>query len=104
VKVTNVIVMVGSMVLLAATALAQSSNQDQSLRQLYKIAKGLTPLDIPKLEKAAESGDIRKQVLLGTAYREGYAVSTDYSKAFHWLRKAADKGIGCCPGTTCAPV
>jgi TonB family protein len=64
-----------------------------SLRDAYTAAGALTLQDIPSLEKAAESGDARKQTLLGVAYRVGAGVPRDDVKAFYWLRKAVDQGL-----------
>jgi len=88
------LVLVSGVALLPLTISAQEQNasQQQSLQHVYETAKALTREDIPKLQKSAESGDIRQQLLLGTAYRNGNGVPIDYAKAFHWLRTAAEKG------------
>jgi TPR repeat protein len=52
-------------------------------------------MDIEKavsyLEKAAASGDVHAQRVLGDIYYEGKEVTTDYIMAFKWYKKAAMK-------------
>ncbi|MBP3431190.1 MAG: sel1 repeat family protein, partial [Barnesiella sp.] len=42
--------------------------------------------------KAADQGDATAQTSLGVAYCRGEGVSQDYTQAFYWWRKAAEKG------------
>jgi uncharacterized protein len=47
--------------------------------------------EIAILKKRAESGDVRAQVELGTAYAEGNSVVEDDVEAIKWFRRAAEK-------------
>jgi len=47
---------------------------------------------LPKLDKAAASGHLASQHLLGIFYEEGYGVALNYAKAVEWYTKAAQKG------------
>lgn len=94
VRITTKLFITGAVSLLPLVMTAQqTASQQESLEQVYKAAKALTSQDIPQLQKAAESGDIRQQMLLGTAYRQGDGVAVDYTKALYWLRKAADSKL-----------
>jgi uncharacterized protein len=43
--------------------------------------------------KAANKGDPRAQVMLGSMYADGQGIRQDYKQAALWYRKAADQGI-----------
>jgi uncharacterized protein len=43
--------------------------------------------------KAANKGDPRAQVMLGSMYADGQGVPQDYKQAALWYREAADQGI-----------
>jgi len=48
--------------------------------------------EIPKLEKAAATGDVSAMNKLGTFYHDGNGVPKDYAKARDWWEKAAATG------------
>ena len=43
--------------------------------------------------KAANKGDPRAQVMLGSMYAEGKGVAQDYKQPALWYREAADQGL-----------
>lgn len=48
--------------------------------------------EIPKLQIAANEGDVEAQLQLGKYYYSGTGVQQDYKQAFTWLYKAAEAG------------
>ena len=46
----------------------------------------------PELFQAAESGDVKAQLVLGGAYSRGKGLEKDFTKAKYWFEKAADAG------------
>ncbi len=51
-------------------------------------------INLDKLNKIAESGDVNAQYELGLKYYLGKEVELDYIRAAKWIGKAADKGNG----------
>jgi TPR repeat protein len=49
-------------------------------------------IDLMKLTKKADSGDIQSQVELGFAYQFGNGVEQNMDEAIRWYRKAANNG------------
>ncbi len=48
--------------------------------------------EVAKLQRPAQQGDPRCQILLGFRYKMGKGVPKDYVEAVKWFRKAADQG------------
>jgi uncharacterized protein len=61
-----------------------------TLAMLLQSATSAQP--ITALKSLAESGDVKAQIELGTAYASGDGVTADDSEAVKWFRKAAEKG------------
>ena len=47
---------------------------------------------LTEYRKAAEKGDVRAQMNLGTMYDNGQGVSQDYRQAVKWYGRAAEQG------------
>jgi uncharacterized protein len=62
---------------LAQTQSGESATQQQQLNAL---------------ERNASSGDVKAQVMLGTAYASGDGVQADEAEAVKWFRRAAEQG------------
>jgi len=50
------------------------------------------PPEFEEVRKAAEAGDAKAQVRLGTLYSRDHSALKDYKKAAEWFSKAADQG------------
>ena len=53
---------------------------------------GVTDKQLDKLFKLAREGNTDAQCQLGLCYKYGIGLEIDMSKAFKWLKKAADQG------------
>ena len=49
-------------------------------------------LNIEKVKQLANSGDVKRQYILGIAYQYGEGVTMDGTKAVYWYKKAAKLG------------
>lgn len=56
-----------------------------------KNAAALARDEIEKIRTAAEAGNDRAQIHMGTCYELGCGAAQDYTQAVHWYRKAAEK-------------
>jgi TPR repeat protein len=56
------------------------------------VAQADIPADIAALRARAEAGDVRAQIALARAYREGAGVAQSDVQAFDWYMKAAQAG------------
>jgi hypothetical protein len=65
---------------------------EHSLEEVEEVFRFNSASMIKDIHKAAEQGDIGKQIELGYMYITGYGVSQDFAEAAKWYRNAAEQG------------
>lgn len=50
-------------------------------------------MDVDRLKKQADAGNLASQTILGAYYVEGLGVEVDYLRAFHLLSLPAERGV-----------
>lgn len=75
-----------------------TTNTDDTISAIQAAGMGMSEVntrataEIPKLQIAANKGDVDAQVKLGQYYYAGIGVKQDYNQAFTWLYKAGTAG------------
>ena len=80
------------LVVLALLPLPAAGLSEREALDLFNRAAREAPQRLPKLQKAAESGDAAAQFQFGRAYSHGASVQRNDATAARWVEKAAEQG------------